>query len=59
LCAPKDSALVDLCQLHHADFGEHVHVSAYMGRPNPELLVQKLGVHHGLPQKQVSDLPRC
>jgi len=48
LCAPKDSTLVDLCQLHHAGCDEHVHVPAYMCRPNPELLVQDLGVHHGL-----------
>jgi len=59
LRAPKDSALVNPCQLHHASFGEHVHVPAYMRRPNPELLAQGLGVYHGLAYEEVCDLPRC
>lgn len=40
LCAPEDSARVDLRQLHHAGLREHVHVTAYVCGPNPELFAQ-------------------
>ena len=58
LCASEDSARVDLRQLHHSGLREHVHVTAYFGGPNPELLVRNLGVHHGLPDQQVGERPR-
>ena len=57
LDAPGDSARVDLRQLHHADLREHVHVTAWVCGLNPELFVQNLGVHHGLPDQQVGYRP--
>ena len=47
---PADRSLSP-CRRNRVTRDEHVHVSAYMGRPNPELLVQNLGVHHGLPHE--------